>query len=125
MTPEQLLVIAGGLAAIAWIVWYFWLVTPTAVAVALVDGVQQADITVKGGYEPSIITVKQSLPVRLRFTRLESSICSEMVVFDGIERSATLPEGATVPVEFTPTRPGEIAFHCQMNMLRGTVIVTP
>ena len=125
MTLEQLLVVAAGLAAIAWIVWYFWLYRPTAVAVGLVGGVQQAAITVKGGYDPDVITVKRSIPVRLRFTRNESSMCSEMIVFDGIDRSASLPEGKTVDVEFTPTTAGEIPFHCQMNMLRGKVIVTP
>ena len=125
MTLGQLLVVAGGLAAIAWIVWYFWLYRPTGVAVGLVGGVQQAAITVKGGYAPDVITVKRSIPVRLRFTRNESSMCSEMIVFDGIDRSASLPEGKTVDVEFTPTTLGEIPFHCQMNMLRGKVIVTP
>lgn len=124
MTLEQILVLSLGLAAIVWIVWYFWLYRPAAVAVALVDGVQRADITVEGGYQPNVIRVTRGTPVRLVFTRQESSMCSEMVVFDGIDRSAHLPEGEPVTIDFTPTTVGEIPFHCQMSMLRGTVVVT-
>jgi plastocyanin domain-containing protein len=124
MTLDQILVLALGLATIAWIVWYYWLYRPTAVAIALIDGVQQTDITVKGGYDPNVVTVKRGTPVRLVFTRKESSMCSEMVVFDGIDRSAHLPEEKPVAIEFTPTATGEIPFHCQMSMLRGKVVVT-
>jgi plastocyanin domain-containing protein len=125
MTLEQILVLSLGLAAIAWIVWYFWLYRPAAVAVALIDGVQRADITVRGGYDPNVVTVTRGTPVSLVFTRKESSMCSEMVVFDGIDRSAHLPEGEPVTIDFTPIAVGEIPFHCQMSMLRGTVVVTP
>lgn len=62
--------------------------------------------------------------MRVDFTRLESSLCSELVVFNGLERSAKLPEGETVSVAFTPEAPGEIPFHCQMGMLRGKIVVT-
>lgn len=124
MTTAQWIVNLAGLFAIGWIVWYFWLQRREGVAAAVVGGVQEIDVTVKGGYEPSTIVVKAGSPVRLNFTRMESSLCSELVIFDGIERSAKLPEGETVPVEFTPEGPGEIPFQCQMGMLRGKVVVT-
>lgn len=123
MTTFQVLVLLAGLAAIGWIVWYFWLYRPRGVAVGVIGGFQQVDVTVKGGYDPDVVTVKRGIPVRMVFTRQESSMCSEMVVFDGIERSAHLPEGKAVAIEFTPSASGEIPFHCQMGMLRGTVIV--
>ena len=63
-------------------------------------------------------------PVRLLFSRQESSMCSEMVVFDKIDKSAKLPEGETVAIEFTPEETGEISFQCQMGMLRGKLVVT-
>jgi len=78
---------------------------------------------VKGGYTPDIIVVKAGRPVRLRFTRQESSACSEMVLFPDFNRSAHLPEGEEVAVEFTPEKPGEYGFQCQMGMLRGKLIV--
>jgi len=88
-----------------------------------VRGVQEATIKVKGGYEPDVIVVKKGKPVRLHFLRQESSMCSEMVIFDKIQKSAKLPEGETVTIEFTPEQRGEIPFQCQMGMLRGKVIV--
>ncbi len=123
MIPSQILVNFAGLAFIAWIVWYFWLYRKEGVQVAVVAGVQQVPITVKGGYDPDVIVVKRGQPVRLLFNRQESSMCSEMVVFDKIDQSAKLPEGETVAIEFTPEEAGEIPFQCQMGMLRGKVLV--
>lgn len=123
MTTVQLIVNVIGLTFIAGIVWYFWLYRKEGVQVAEVAGVQQVAIKVKGGYDPDVIVVKQGKPVRLQFNREESSMCSEMVIFDKIGKSAKLPEGETVDVEFTPAEAGEIPFQCQMGMLRGKVVV--
>lgn len=123
MTAVQLTVNVIGLTFIAAIVWYFWLYRKEGVQVTEVAGVQQAAVRVKGGYDPDVIVVKRGKPVRLQFTREESSMCSEMVVFDKIGKSAKLPEGETVNVEFTPAEAGEIPFQCQMGMLRGKVVV--
>lgn len=123
MTTVQLIVNVIGLTFIVGIVWYFWLYRKEGVQVAEVAGVQQVAIKVKGGYDPDVIVVKQGKPVRLQFNREESSMCSEMVIFDKIGKSAKLPEGETVDVEFTPAEAGEIPFQCQMGMLRGKVVV--
>lgn len=124
MTTSQWIVDAVGLGTIAWIVWYFWLSRKPVTSAAVIGGIQEIDVTVKGGYNPDTIVVKAGSPVRLNFTRLESSLCSETVIFDGIDRSAVLPEGETVSIEFTPTSTGDIPFQCQMGMLRGRVVVT-
>ena len=123
MTTMQIVVNIVGVGVITWIVWYFWLYRKEGVAVAETNGVQEAVIAVKGGYEPDVIVVKKDRPVRLLFQRQESSLCSEMVVFDSISQSAHLPEGQTVAIEFTPHEKGEIPFQCQMGMLRGKLIV--
>ena len=123
MTMSQIIVNFAGLALIALIVWYFWLYRREGVQVVEVSGVQEAQIKVKGGYDPDVIVVKQGKPVRLHFNRQESDMCSEMVIFDKIDQSAKLPEGETVTIEFTPQQKGEIPFQCQMGMLRGKVVV--
>jgi plastocyanin domain-containing protein len=110
-------------ALIALIVWYFWLYRREGVQIAEVGGVQEVQIKVKGGYDPDVIVVKKDKPVRLHFNRQESAMCSEMVIFDQIGRSAKLPEGEMVTIDFTPRERGEIPFQCQMGMLRGKVIV--
>ena len=123
MDTTLLFVNIAGIALIGLIVWYFWLYRKEGVKVTEVAGVQEVPIVVKGGYDPDVIVVKRGKPVRLLFNRQESSLCSEMVVFDKLGKSTQLPEGETVAVEFTPQETGEIPFQCQMGMLRGKLIV--
>jgi plastocyanin domain-containing protein len=121
MSPIIVNLIGAGLIAL--IIWYFWLSKPKAAKVAATSGgVQEAFIVVNGGYSPDTIQVEAGKPVRLMFNRQESGPCSEKVILDSFGVSADLPEGKTVPVEFTPTEPGEYEFACQMGMLRGKVI---
>ena len=124
MSPDQILVTFAGLAAIAFIVWFFWMGKRPGVKAGLSSsGYQEAMILVKGGYTPDVIVVEHGKPVRLNFVRAESASCSEMVLFPDFNKSAKLPEGETVPVEFMPDRAGEFEFQCQMGMLRGKLIV--
>lgn len=124
MTPDKILVILGGLAAIAFIVWFFWLGEKKGIKAAMTSGgYQEAMVLVKGGYTPDVIVVEKGKPVRLNFVRTESASCSEMVLFPDFKKSAKLPEGETVPVEFLPDKAGEFEFQCQMGMLRGKLIV--
>lgn len=123
MNPIQIIVNVVGVAAIVWIAWYFWFYRREGQQAMEVGGVQDVQITVKGGYDPDVIVVKRSKPVRLHFNRQESTLCSEMVIFDKLNRSAKLPEGETVTIKFTPETAGEIPFQCQMGMLRGKLIV--
>jgi plastocyanin domain-containing protein len=124
MSADKILVTLGGLAAIALIVWFFWMVKRPGVKAALSSsGYQEAMVLVKGGYTPDVIVVQRGKPVRLNFVRAESASCSEMVLFPDFNKSAQLPEGETVPVELMPDRTGEFEFQCQMGMLRGKLIV--
>ena len=124
MTWDRVLVDLLGLALIAFIVWFFWLVKPKGVrAAATTSGYQEQLVLVKGGYTPDVIVVEAGKPVRLNFVRQESASCTEMVLLPAFNKSATLPEGQTVPIEFLPKEPGEFEFACQMGMIRGKVIV--
>ncbi|MBU2600941.1 MAG: cupredoxin domain-containing protein [Actinobacteria bacterium] len=123
MSLLDIVVIAGGLGLGALVVWYFWLSSSGGVKAASVDGVQELTVVVKGGYTPDTIVVKRGRPVRLNFNRQESASCSEMVLFPDFDRSARLPEGTVVPIEFTPEKVGEFGFQCQMGMFRGRLIV--
>ena len=123
MTPDKILVIAGGAAAIAFIVWFFWLVKKEGVkAVLTSSGYQEAMILVKGGYTPDVIRVEAGKPVRLKFRREETASCSEMVLFPDFGKSAHLPSGEIVSLELMPKTPGHYEFQCQMGMLRGKLI---
>jgi len=112
-----------GIGLIIFIVWFFWFPKKEGVKAALTGAVQEVQVIVKGGYSPDVIVVKAGKPVKLNFLRQETSSCTEMVVFGDFNKSAKLPEGKVVPVEFTPEKPGEYGFQCQMGMIRGKLIV--
>ena len=76
------------------------------------------------GYEPASISVKKGQPVKLAFYRADGDNCGGEVVFAKQNIRKKLPVGETVLVEFTPTEPGEVAFACGMDMLRGKLVVT-
>lgn len=124
MNATEIVVTLAGLALIAWIVWYFWLWEGESVAAqAGAGGMQEVDVTVRGGYQPSSIVVKAGRPLRLNFTRRESTLCGEEVVLPEFGRRAHLPENQTVPLEIVPQEPGEYEFTCGMNMYKGRLIV--
>jgi plastocyanin domain-containing protein len=124
MTWDRIVVDVIGVALIGSIVWFFWLVKTKGIKAGLTGGgYQEQLVLVKGGYTPDVIVVERGKPVRLNFLRQESASCSEMVLFPAFDKSARLPEGETVPVEFLPTDAGEYDFQCQMGMLRGKLIV--
>jgi plastocyanin domain-containing protein len=123
MTVDQWFVTALGLALVALVIWFFWLKRAKGTVAATAGGRQEALIVVKGGYTPDTIVVEHGRPVRLNFRREETAACSEMVLFPDFNKSASLPTGETVAVEFLPEKPGEYEFACQMGMLRGTLIV--
>jgi plastocyanin domain-containing protein len=124
MTLDQILVTIAGFALVALVAWFFWLKPSKGVRAPTVsDGYQEQMVLVRGGYTPDTIRVVSGKPVRLLFRREETAACSERVVIPDFGRSAELPTGADVPIEFTPTGPGEHEFTCQMGMLRGRVLV--
>jgi plastocyanin domain-containing protein len=124
VSTAELLVTLSGLAAIAWVNWYFFLAGGSAaVATAVGSGPQRTRIVVRGGYDPATIRVAAGRPVRLEFDRQETSGCTEEVVLPDFGIRVYLPAHKTTPVEFTPTRPGSYEFTCGMAMVRGKLIV--
>jgi plastocyanin domain-containing protein len=124
MTPDRILVTLGGVAIVSFIAWFFWLKRAPGVKASVVsDGYQEQMILVKGGYTPDTVRVAAGRPVRLLFRREETAACSEQVVLADFGKSAALPTGTVVPIEFMPGDPGEHEFTCQMGMLRGRIVV--
>jgi plastocyanin domain-containing protein len=122
------LVILAGLAAIAWVNWYFFVAGRTSAAAAVSvgrgpgTGPQEQTITVDGGYSPAVVTVKAGRPVRLVFDRKDTGSCSEEVVFPDFGIRRFLPAGERTIVEVTPPAAGRYDFTCGMSMLRGALV---
>jgi plastocyanin domain-containing protein len=118
------IVLASGIALIATINWYFFLAGKQITAAKSLAGGQQAiDITVHGGYSPSVIRARQGQPLRLVFDRQETSGCSEEIVLPEFGIRKFLPPFKKTIVELKPDKPGSFEFTCGMGMLRGTLIV--
>ena len=125
LDSAEIAVLIASLVAIIVILWYFF-GEREKVAAGLSDtGVQQIKVTVKGGYSPDVIVVKQGVPVRLDFYRDEAASCTEQVIFGDFGIARNLPAFQTTPIEFTPDKAGEFTFACGMNMVRGKLIVEP
>jgi plastocyanin domain-containing protein len=135
ITTQEWLVILGGLAAIAWVNWYFFLAGRTnavaAVAAVATGGTAggaagtapaQLTITVDGGYSPQQVRVKAGAPVRLLFDRKDTGSCSEEVVFTDFGVRRFLPTGQQTAIEVTPPKAGRYEFTCGMGMLRGAIV---
>lgn len=125
MDTTEILVVIGGVSLIGLTLWYFFGEREKVAAAVGESGTQEIKVTVRGGYSPDVIVVKQNVPVRLDFYRDETSSCSEQVVFGDFGIARDLPAFKTTPIEFTPEKAGEFTFACGMNMLRGKLIVEP
>ncbi|MBC6698197.1 cupredoxin domain-containing protein [Hymenobacter puniceus] len=124
MDTTEIIVTLVGLALSGFVVWYFFLSTrQTVSAVSSSGGVQQVDITVKGGYSPDIIEVERGKPVQLSFYRDEENSCSEELLMPDFSVRRDLPAFKTTLVELLPQQAGTFAFTCGMGMLRGSLVV--
>lgn len=110
-----------GLALITLIIWWFWLYKPSK-AVELGDD----DITIEvnnGVYNPSRIKVAANKQITLNFFRKDASPCASSVLFPDFEISEDLPLEVMKSIVIPPMSAGEYAFHCQMKMYTGSLIV--
>ena len=123
MDTTEIIVVIGGAGLIALVLWYFFGERESVAAAVNAGGVQEIDVTVKGGYSPDVIAVKRGLPVRLNFYRDETSSCSEQVIIGDFGIARDLPAFKTTAVEFTPDKTGEFSFTSGMNMLHGKLVV--
>src|SRR5438045_5854696 len=71
MNGASILVLVAAVAAVAGLGWFFF-GPRKATAAVLAGGVQRLEVTVKGGYRPEVIRVRQGVPVGLTFDREES-----------------------------------------------------
>ncbi|MBA3323257.1 MAG: cupredoxin domain-containing protein [Pyrinomonadaceae bacterium] len=125
MDTTEIIVIIGGVALLAFVLWYFFGEREQVAAMQNASGVQEIKVMVKGGYSPDVIVVKEGSPVRLDFYRDETASCSEQVIFGDFHIARDLPAFKTTAIEFTPDKAGEFTFTCGMNMMRGKLIVEP
>ncbi|WP_353931639.1 cupredoxin domain-containing protein [Okeanomitos corallinicola TIOX110] len=116
-------VTTAGLGLIGLEIWWFLLSKPKPQTAKAHNGIQEIDITVDGGYEPSRIIINAGQRVRLNFLRRDPSSCLEEIRLPDFHIAKNLPLNEVTPIEFTSNKPGTYTFNCGMNMYRGVVEV--
>ena len=110
----------AGITLIAVIVWWFWIYK--SASVSMQEGV--IEVLVKDGvYQPSKIKIPANKGATISFKRQDSSPCSEALLIPDLDINATLALNKTVSVAIPASPPGRYAFHCQMKMYVGELIV--
>jgi Cu+-exporting ATPase len=122
MSAAGFVVVVLAVAALGGLGWFFF-GPRKAQAAELAGGVQRLTVTVRGGYSPEVMTVRQGIPVELVFDRQESGDCTSRVVFPDFRVNAALPAYQRTAVRLDPREPGEFGFACGMNMIHGSLIV--
>ena len=120
----DLAVAAAGLLLTAVLGWFFFGPKKSRSA-ELVGDVQEVRITVKGGYSPNLVRVRQGVPLRILFDRQESGECTSRVVFPDFGLNQSLHAYSQTGVSLLPDRAGEFGFACGMNMVHGKLVVEP
>src|SRR6266511_2075777 len=101
MGLAQLIVTLGGILLIGALARFFF--GPKESGRAELRGdVQEVDVTVKGGYSPSVIRVRRGVPLRIAFDRQEGGECTSEVVFSDFRVRRTIPAFARTTVELLP-----------------------
>jgi plastocyanin domain-containing protein len=88
------------------------------------NGVQTIKITVRHGYSPSRIEAKAGQPLKIEFYRDEDAnaeSCDKELVIPEDNVRLPLPSHESQIVEIKPHQPGEMEFHCGMNMMKGSI----
>jgi plastocyanin domain-containing protein len=123
---NEVVVVAGGLAAIGWVNWYFFLAERRNQAVEAkvgATGVQQVVIRVEGGYSPARVRLRAGQPARLVFDRREDASDSEEVVIPELGIRRFLPAHQRTGIDLPAAQPGTYAFTSGMGLLRGSLVV--
>ncbi len=90
------------------------------------QGYQEAKITVlNNGYKSDVTSLKVGIPVRLKLVTNNIFSCSRSFTIPSLNISKILPSTGEEVIEFTPTKPGRLAYSCSMGMYTGSFQVVP
>ena len=116
----MLIINIAGVILIALIIWWFWLYKPKAEQLGDNDVVVVVE---NGVYKPSHILLDGSTSHDITFLRKDASPCSETLLIPELDISETLPLNKPIKIHIPNLSIGEYAFHCQMQMYKGSIKV--
>ena len=93
-------------------------------AAPLVITGRRIDITAgPKGYDPERMRIEAGEDVTLVFTRTVKSHCLSEIMIPSLKVKLPLPLNRPVAIPFSPTRSGDVAYSCGMDMIHGTIAV--
>jgi len=105
MNVQGIVVVLAAAAALAALGWFFF-GPRKGTAAQLAGGVQRVTVTVRGGYSPELVQVRQGVPLELTFDRQESGDCTSRVVFPTSVSAPHCRPTSRQPSGWFPPRPG-------------------
>ncbi|WP_137626826.1 cupredoxin domain-containing protein [Lactiplantibacillus pingfangensis] len=89
----------------------------------MTEAQQTVKITVAGGYQPAVVTLKQGIPAKLIFTRTNAQGCLDVVHSTDLQFKTTLPLNQPQTVMISTDQAGEFNYSCGMDMFSGKVVI--
>lgn len=121
---DKIIIVVGAVIVTSFILWWFFGKRKTTEMEAnMADHSQEVTVTVKGGYTPNTVVLKQGVPAKIVFDRKDPSSCFSEVVFPDFGIHETLPVDESYPIEIDTSKPGEYQYACGMNMFHGKVVI--
>ena len=122
---EKLIVLIGATLLIGFIVWWFFGKRDSKETEATMSksNKQEVEVTVNGGYTPSVVVFKQGVPASLVFDRKDPSGCFNEVIFPDFGIHEELPVNEKFTIDINTSQAGEFNYACGMNMFHGKVVI--
>lgn len=121
---DNLIVLISAALLIGFIVWWFFGKRQDRESIAMVlDGRQEVEVTVDGGYVPNVVVLEQGVPASIIFNRKDPSGCFNEVMFPDFGIHESLPVNEKYAIEIDTSKKGEFTYACGMNMFHGKVVI--
>lgn len=120
MTLDKILALLFSIGGIGFTYWFFLMKRDDEAVVVQTNSI---DITVEGGYSPSVISIPKDETTTLNFIRHDPSSCLEEVVLPDFKIKKYLPLNKTTSIQITPNKSGTFEISCGMNMFHGKIKV--
>ena len=120
----QIIALVVGLAAIVFIIWWFFGKHQESVGTStIVNDEQNATIVVNGGYSPATVVLKKGVPAEINFDMQDSTACLSHVVFEQLGVNKDLTKQKITTVKIPTDKAATYNYACGMDMFHGNVIV--
>ena len=120
----QIIALVVGLAAIVFIIWWFFVKHQEFVGTStIVNDEQNATIVVNGGYSPATVVLKKGVPAEINFDMQDSTACLSHVVFEQLGVNKDLTKQKITTIKIPTDKAATYNYACGMDMFHGKVIV--